>query len=882
MAGVDALTMQGRIVHVRPVDPGDEEAIRDLHERVSSNSRYLRFFSAGAAPQSEVRRLIRPPDEDHLALVVEDAGTVVCVGSYEKINARQADFALLVDDEHHGQGIGTLVLEHLTAAARRAGIETLVGDVLSANTTMLRVSADLGPGVHRSFGEDLGTLRVEVPTLVDEAALAAVGARDRTAEHRSLRPLFVPASIAVVGAGRKPGGIGHEVLTALVDGGYRGALYPVNPHADVIAGHPASPTVGAIGSHVDLAVIAVPEPAVAEVVADCAAAGVSVAVVLTSGLGEAGDEGAARQAALVRTAHAHGMRLVGPNCIGVLNTDPSVNLTATFAPSLPLPGGLAIASQSGAVGIAILEAAGRTGTGVSSFVSLGNKADVSGNDLLAYWYDDPATRAVALYLESFGNPRRFAWVARALARRKPVLAVKSGRSSGGRRAGASHTAAAAAPDVAVETLFHQAGVIRTDTLAELLDAARVLVDQPLPNGLRLGIVGNAGGLNVLAADAADSAGLTVPAVLGNPVDLGAEASPETLAAALSALAVSGEIDALVVTFVATRTNDAPGTLAAIGRAADAVPDLPVVTVAVGVPDSPAALGARRVPVYPLPEDAVRALGRAAHYAEWRRRPIGERPELSGVDSQRAQAVVTDALAGNPQGGWQPPTVAQALLDAYGVPTVPARVATDIGEAVRLATEFGYPVAVKSADPNVVHKSDIGAVWLNLTGPEAVRRAYVAIAAALGVSTPDVVVQRMAPPGVEIVAGLVHDPQFGSLVMAGLGGVHTDLLDDRSFRLLPLTTADAHDMWCSLRSAPLLTGYRGSEPADTGAVEDLLLRLGRLAEEVPEVAELDLNPVLAGPGGAVAVDVKLRLAPIGDEPDPYLRTLKAGTGEGGAT
>jgi len=715
-------------------------------------------------------------------------------------------------------------------------------------------------------------MRVEVPTLMDEAALAAVGARDRTAEHQSLRPLFAPASVAVIGAGRKPGGIGHEVLTSLVDGGYRGALYPVNPHADVIAGRPAYPTVGAIGAHVDLAVIAVPEPAVAEVVAGCAAAGVSAAVILTAGVGDS--------AALVRTAHASGMRLVGPNCIGIINTDPAVNLTATFAPSLPLPGGLAIASQSGAVGVAILDAAGRTGTGVSSFVSLGNKADISGNDLLAYWYDDPATRAVALYLESFGNPRRFAWVARALARRKPVLAVKSGRSSGGRRAGASHTAAAAAPDIAVDTLFHQAGVIRTDTLAELLDTARVLVDQPLPNGLRLGIVGNAGGLNVLAADAAESAGLMVPPALGNPVDLGAEASPETFAAALSALATSGEIDALVVTFVATRTNDAPGTLEAIGTAADAVPDLPVVAVVVGAGDPPAALGGRRVPVYPLPEDAVRALGRAAHYAQWRRRPIGARPDLSDVDSVRAHMVVADALAGKREGGWQPPAVAQALLDAYGVPTVAARVATDIGQAVSFATELGYPVAVKAADPNVVHKSDIGAVWLNLGGPEAVRRAYIAIAAVLGVSTPDVVVQRMAPPGVELVAGLVHDPQFGSLVMAGLGGVQTDLLGDRSFRLLPLTTADARDMWCSLRSAPLLTGYRGSEPADTAAVEDLLLRIGRLAEEVPEVAELDLNPVLAGPNGAVTVDVKLRLAPVGDEPDPYLRTLKAGSTEGG--
>ena len=887
--GVDALTMQGGIVHVRPVRPDDEVALRDLHDRVSSNSRYMRFFSAGAAPEGEVRRLTRRADDQHVALVVEDEGQIVCVASYEKLNAAEADFAVLVDDEHHGQGVGTLVLEHLSAAARRAGIETLIGDVLAVNTTMLRVSADLAPGIRQTLGEDIGTMRVKVPTQPDEAALAAVGVRDRTAEHRSLRPLFAPESVAVVGAGRKPGGVGHEILSALVDGGFGGALYPINPHADEIIGLRAYPTVASVGVPVDLAVVAVPGAAVADVIADCAGAGVHTAVILTSGLAETGPAGALEQAALVRIARAHGLRLVGPNCLGVLNTDPAVRLTATFAPSLPPAGGLAVASQSGAVGIAMLDAAARTGTGVSSFVSLGNKADISGNDLLAYWYDDPATRAVALYLESFGNPRRFAWVARALARRKPVLAVKSGRSRGGRRAGASHTAAAAAPDVAVDTLFAQAGVIRTDTLAELLDAARVLVDQPLPASNRLAIIGNAGGLNVLAADAAEPAGMTTPefseplrtalaaltpgsAGVANPVDLGAEVSAAVLAAAVSAVAASGEVDALVLTFVATRTNDVPGSLAALATAADGSPDLPVVAVVVGATDPPAALGARRVPVYPLPEDAVRALGRAVGYAEWRRQPIGDRPQLSGLHSERARSMVTGLLADGDRHGWQPPDVARELLECYGISVIETRVAGNIVDAVTTAAELGYPVAVKAADPNVVHKSDVGAVWLNLTGPESVRRAYLAIATALAVDTPDVVVQRMASPGVELVAGVVHDRQFGSLVMLGLGGVQTDLLGDRAFRLLPLTTRDAEGMWQSLHGAPLLTGYRGSEAANTGAVEDLLLRVGRMAEEIPEVAELDLNPLLAGPDGVVAVDVKLRLVPIGSEPDPYLRSL----------
>ena len=884
-AGVDALTMEGRIVRVRPVRPDDGAAIRDLYDRASPESRYLRFFGGGAATDAEVDRLVRPADEDHVALLVEHDATVVAVASSERIDAASAEFAVFVDDARQGQGIGTLLLEHLAAAARRAGIAELVGDVLAGNSRMLRVSGGLAPGVPRAYDEDHRVLRVRMPSLPGEQALDAVGSRDRTAEHRSLRPMLAPESVALVGAGRRPGSIGHEVLRALVDGGFTGPVYPVNPNATEIAGRPAYPSVAAIGQPVDLAVIAVPAAAVAAAMADCAAAGVRAAVVLTSGLGETGADGAAAQAAMVRLARSHGLRVAGPNCLGVLNTDPAVRLVATFAPSIPPPGGLAVASQSGAVGVAILEHATRAGLGISTFVSLGNKADVSGNDLLAYWYDDPATRAVALYLESFGNPRRFAWVARALARRKPVLAVKSGRSSSGQRAGLSHTAAAATSDTTVDTLFAQAGVIRTDTLGELLDAARVLVDQPLPAGNRLAVIGNAGGLNILAADAAEAAGLVVPelsaaaqaqvrsgaasaAAVGNPVDLGAEAGPEALAATVKALAGSGEVDALVATFVATRTNDVSGAVAALALAAEEVPDLPIAAVVVGAPDAPAALGSRRIPVFELPEDAVRALGHAARYAAWRRAPLGARPALPGVDPRGARSVV----AGRPA-GWQPPEVTQELLARYGISVAVTRIAADAVEAVHRAGELGYPVAVKAADERLVHKSDVGAVKLGLADADAVRAAYDAIADATGVPAPVVVVQPMVKPGVELIAGIVHDPLFGSLVMLGLGGVYTDVLGDRAFRLLPVTDVDAARMWRSLGAAPLLTGYRNTPAVDTAALEDLLLRLGRLAEDLPEVAELDLNPVLAGPDGVIAVDVKLRISPVSGEPDPYLRGLR---------
>ncbi|HWG99162.1 MAG TPA: GNAT family N-acetyltransferase [Pilimelia sp.] len=885
--GVDALTVAGRVVRVRPVGPADADAVRRLYGRASEQSRYVRFFRAGAAPEEEVRRLVRAPDGEHAALLAEDAGTAVGVASFERVGPGSAEFAVFVDDARQGEGIGTLLLEHLAGAARRAGIAELLGDVLASNGRMLRVSANLSPSVTRVSGAELGQVRVRVPTAPDDATIATLGARNRTAELRSMRPLLAPESVAVIGAGRMPGGIGHEVLRALLAGGFTGPVYPVNPRADEVAGIAAYPSVGAIGRPVDLAVVAVPAGAVRDVVADCAAAGTRAAVLLTSGLGESGSAGARAQAELVRLARAHGMRLVGPNCLGVLNTDPHVRLTATFAPTLPPPGGLAVASQSGAVGIALLDAAARSGAGISSFVSLGNKADVSGNDLLAYWYGDPATRAVALYLESFGNPRRFAWVARELSRRKPVLAVKSGRSTGGQRAGASHTAAAAVPDTMVDTLFAQAGVIRTDTLSELLDAARLLVDQPLPAGDRLGVLGNAGGLNVLAADAAAAADLVVPelsapvqaaiarlapaaAGRANPVDLGAEANPQTLAGAVAELARSGEVDALVIPFVATRTNDLAGSLAALAAIVDDHPDLPCAVAVVGAPDAPVTLGTRRVPVYPLPEEAVRAMGRAVCYAQWRRAPHGQRPTLSGVDGGAAREILAEALAAG--GGWQPADVAARLLACYRIPVIAARLAGSEADAVATAVELGYPVALKAADPELVHKSDLGVVRLGLADADEVRGAYRAVAAALGRDAPRVVVQPMADPGVEVVTGLVHDPVFGSVVMLGLGGVYTDLLADRAFRLLPLTDVDAARMWRSLRGAPLLTGYRGVAPADTAALEDLLLRVGRMAEDLPEVAELDLNPVLVGPSGAVAVDVKLRLAAVAGETDPYVRGL----------
>jgi acyl-CoA synthetase (NDP forming)/GNAT superfamily N-acetyltransferase len=884
--GLDALLMDGRIVHVRPVSEEDKEALSALYGRTSPRTRYLRFFSAGISVDREVQRLM--PGDDHAALLAEHDGLVVGVASYEVLSGNRAEMAILVDDDWQGDGIGSLLIEHLTAVARREGIQELVGDVLAANVKMLRTSASLAPGIARQHGEDPEVVRIHIPTQPDERALAAAGVRDRTAEHNSLRPLLAPASLAVIGVSRSQSGVGYEVLRGILASGFTGRTYPVNPHAKTIDGLACYQSIDTIPGQVDLAIIAVPATRTAEVVEECGAAHVGAAVVLSSGFAESGPAGAATQSHLLDSARRHDIRLVGPNCIGLINTDPFIRLNATFAATSPLRGHLAVASQSGAVGVAILDSAERSGVGISTFVSLGNKIDVSTNDLLSYWYDDITTQAVALYVESFGNPRRFTWLARALSTRKPILAVKSGRSVGGRRAGTSHTAAAAATDVAVDSLFRQAGVLRMNTLGELLDAARLLTEQPLPAGDRVAIVGNAGGLNILAADAAAAAGLRIvelsaalqqeladfaPHLAGasNPVDLGADAPPPAIGQAIRALASSGEADALVVTLVATRTNDLPGALAALTEAADDQPHLPMVAVVVGG-DSPLKLGRGNLPVYELPEDAVRSLGHACRYARWRREPAGAKPALPGIDRNAARRIVAAALVEGP--GWQPVAVSRALMACYGVPLLDSQLATNAEQAQTVARDLGFPVVMKATRPGLIHKTETGGVHLDLFDESAVRAAYLSIADALDETAPQVALQPMVQTGVELVVGVAHDALFGSLAMVGLGGVHTDVLGDRSFRSLPLTDRDSAAMWRELRAAPLLTGFRGAPATDTDALEQMVLRVAELASDFPEVSELDLNPVVVVPSGIAALDVKIKLLPATDEPDAYARSLAA--------
>ena len=890
-AGWDALAADGTVVHLRPVRHDDEDALRQLHERVSDRSIYLRFFTLnrGAGAVQSRHMAETAPADGHAVLVAEAGGRLVGVGSLEPLGNGEAEVAFLVDDAYHGRGLGTLLLEQLAALARDRGIQHLRAETLTENAAMLRVFADSGYTQIRSISEgvvDLSLNTSYAPTTIDRIA-----ERERSAERLSLEPLLSPRAVVVVGAGRGRGGIGHEVLLSLIESGFTGRVCAVNPHVapgDRIAGAEAFATIDDVPAPVDLAVVAVPADQVHGVVESCGKAGVRGAVILTSGFGEAGADGREGQRDLVRVARAHNIRLIGPNCLGITNTDPDVRLNATFATVRPEPGALAIAAQSGAIGIAVLDHASRVGPGISEFVSLGNKADVSGNDLLLHWWNDPRTEVIGLYLESFGNPRKFGRLARLVGRTKPVLVVKGGRSGGGRRAGASHTAAAATPDTAVDALFAQSGVLRMDSVEELIDTARVLALQPLPHGRRVGIIGNAGGAGVLAADAAEAHGLLVPELsdstkqalfeatravaTDNPADLGAAATGDRLAAGARILVHSGEVDAVLVVFAATRAGNIADVYDAIGTVA-AGSTIPVLMNCLGAPEASSRLpvpGGRDVPVFAFPETAMRALGRVVEYAEWRERPQGVIPDLEGIDRRAVRAIVEDFLADRAEGGWLPAAVADRLLAAVGIAVLPVVPAASAHDVVAAADRCGYPVVLKTAAAGVVHKSDTGGVRLGIADRHELKRAYEAMVAATG--DPAVVVQPMAPTGVELVAGILRDDLFGPVLMTGAGGVLTDLMADRSWRSLPLTDLDAANLLRSMRCAPLLSGYRGGPPADERAVLDVLHRIARLAELAPEVAELDVNPLVASPGGAYAVDIKVRLTPALQAPDAYDRRL----------
>jgi acetyl coenzyme A synthetase (ADP forming)-like protein len=704
--------------------------------------------------------------------------------------------------------------------------------------------------------------------------------------------MLQPRAVAVVGASRDAGSIGRRILDALVAAGFAGSIYPVNPAADEIAGRKAYRSVRDVPAGVDLAVVAVPREHVLAVVDDCAAAGVKSLVVITAGYAEAGAEGRALQQELVERVRGYGMRMVGPNCMGLLNANATTRLNASFSPVFALPGHIGLSSQSGALGLAILALASSRGVGLSTFVSVGNKADVSSNDLLEYWEEDDATRVILLYLESFGNPRRFARLARRIARTKPIVAVKAGRTRGGSRAAGSHTAALAANDVAVDALFHQSGVIRADTIDEMFDIAACLDAQPLPAGRRVAIVTNAGGPGILAVDACESSGLAVPpfssdtrarlgaflpqaASTGNPVDMVASAGPNDFRQAIEVVLADTDTDALIVIFAPVDVRQSAATVTAIREGiANArragVTMKPILACVMADPRQPQPLeiDGERIPAYAFPENAARTLAKVAAYAQWRTRKPGLLWGFDDVYAEDARVICRGAVEARGE-DWLTDEEMRRVLNAYSLPLAASAVAHTADDAAAVAAVLGFPVVAKIVSHRVQHKTELGGVLLNLQDANAVRRAFddiLARAKQAGVldAVDGVLIQPMLTGGVETMIGVAADRLFGPLIGFGLGGVRVELLGDVRFRIAPLTDVDADELVREIRGFPLLQGYRGQPAVDVEALRDVLLRVSRLADDVPEIVELDLNPVIALPAGhgCRIVDARIKVGPAG--------------------
>jgi acetyl coenzyme A synthetase (ADP forming)-like protein len=875
IVAMDVVLRDGSTARIRRTQPEDAEALVAFLSAMSPESRRLRFFTAAPNLRDAGRWAASVDSRGGLGLVATtgDPPTIVAHASYERMgDGDGAEVAFEVADSLRGRGLATILMAHLADGARAAGVSRFVAAVLPDNRRMLDVFREAGFPVEVTY--DLGQLAVELSTELSLETLERYEERERTAATAAVKHFLEPASVAVVGASRRPGAVGSAVLDNLLRSGFDGPVFPVNPHADEIRSVRAYPSVAELPETPELAVIAVPAASVPAVARDCAVRGVRALLVLSAGFAEAGPDGVRLQDELMAICRAAGMRLAGPNCLGALGARRPID--ATFVPHAAPPGRVALLSQSGGVGLALIEQAATLGLGLSSFVSIGNRPDISANDLLEYWEQDDRTDVVLLYLESFGNPRNFVRIARRLARRKPIVALRAGRSSAGARAAASHTGAlVAGSNAGIEALLQQAGVISAETLGELFDVGALIASQALPGGRRVAILTNSGGPAILCADACEAHGLELPelsptlrerlanalpehASTRNPVDMLAAAGADDFRAALSALADSEEVDAVVALFTPALSATADEVHAAIDEVSREV-RVPVLSVCFGAHAD--ASGPGGAAAFAFPESAARALAAAVRLAEWRAAPASEPPSFA--DARRADAAELLASAAGTGERWLEDREVERLLEAWGLPLVESVRAAGPAAAGRAAAELGGAVVLKAAGEGIVHKTDLGAVETGLVGEEAVRRAARAMSRRLrrrGLPPSDFLVQRQVSGGVEMLAGITLDPLLGPLVACAAGGTAVELLGDAAIRLAPLGEHDAREMVRSLSMFPLLDGYRGARPRDVAALEDLLTRLGALAAAHPEVIELDCNPVMVLERGAVVVDARVRVGP----------------------
>ncbi|MBA2952422.1 GNAT family N-acetyltransferase [Nocardioides sp. MAH-18] len=879
----DVLLRDGRAAHIRPIRAEDRDVFLEFYDRVSDQSKYYRFFSPmPRLSERDIERFINVDNVDRVAFVLTLQGQIIAVGRYDVIKPGEAEVAFLVEDQHQGRGIGQLLLEHLAQAGRERGVERFVAEVLPDNARMIQTFRDAGYRVASEYDE--GVLQLEFSIEPTETAIGLMSKREHRAEAASIERFFNPRSVAVIGASRRQETIGQALVRNLITGDFAGRVYAVNPTSSAVSGLPTYKSVTDIPDDVDVAIVAVPAESVQEVVLDCAAKGVHGLVVVSAGFAETGEEGRVRQRKLVGLSRSYGLRLIGPNCLGIINTDAKVSLNASLSPLMPPRGRAGFFCQSGALGTAILEKVYNRGLGLSTFVSAGNRADVSGNDLLQYWEEDDSTEVVLLYLESIGNPRKFSRIARRVSLRKPIIAVRSGRTTQGVPMGHA-VRKIAAPPAAVDAMFRQAGVIQVDTLEEMFDVAQLVAHQPLPRGRRVAIVGNSDAVGLLAADAAAAVGL----VVNKSTSLGADASAEDFEDALDAAIDDPEVDSVVAVYVPpinVSGEDVANVLAAVGEQSDK----PLVSSFLGVEGVPellrvpdvagATAGRGSVPSYPGVEAAVRALARVVEYAVWLRSPEGNDVDPADVDELGAKALVAEVLAANPQGTELDPDALAKLLAAYQIELWPVREVATRDEAVAAGEELGWDVVLKATAEHLRERPDQAHVWRNIDSAEEMVDAWDTLGSVITDSDrAGFVVQKNSSPGVPVAIRSIEDPLFGPVVSFGIAGPMTELLADRAYRIPPLSGRDAAAMVREIKSSPMLFGYRGSEVVDVAEVERLIQRVAQLQNDLPQLSALELSLVLAGADGATVLTAAGRVDPVVDpRSDWFVRRLSRPLGD----
>ncbi|WOO98470.1 GNAT family N-acetyltransferase [Micrococcus terreus] len=893
----DVVLRDGSTAHLRPIRPDDAEELARMHRQQSQTSIYLRFFTYKSSLSSkELQRFTQVDHRDRVALIVLRGGEIIGVGRYDRLDdPLEAEVAFNIADSQQGRGLGSILMEHLAVAARENGIRRFSAEVLPENRKMLSVFQESGFEISRRF--DDGVVAVEFSIDPTAKVRAVMESREHRAEAKSVSELLAPESVAVIGASREWGSVGYALLENLIEGGFTGPVYGINRDALELAGMISRASLDEVPGEVELAVVAVPVDEIPQVIQDCARKGVKGMLVVTTGFADAGPEGLARQRELVREARANGMRVIGPASAGLVNTDPAVSLNASVAPFLPLRGSVGLFSQSAAVGATLFAAAHRRGIGVSSMVSAGNRADVSGNDAMQYFEDDDSTTAVGVYLESFGNPRKFSRIARRLSRTKPVVVARSDVM--GRRLPPGHeTRTTQAPAGAVDSMLEQTGVIQVDNHDALMDLIQAVSCQPLPRGRRVGVVGNSPALNRVVADAAERHGLTVVQTV-EVEGLDAEHTTSDAEAALdravrSAVAQSDEssVDALLVVTQAGMQQN-PGDAVELARCVEQAArdsQIPVLASFTGVLDptfqSATVVGAgpaeqpgglqRGLPVFSSPEQAARVLSQLVDYVTWRSAEAGVPAEPTGIDRRRAEDLI-QGWAGRADGAELVRLSAQEteeLLACYGISVLPSARFTSADEAVAAADRLGWPVAVKAVDSYVRHRLDLGGVRLNIVDADSLRRNVEQMRQVLEpYGNPDLEVQSMAPSGQGCTITALEDPLLGPVVSFGIAGDAVDLLDDWVHRVPPLNDQDIQRMVRAPRAAAKLFGHGGLPDVDTAALEDLLARTAALKDDHPQVARIRFNPVLASAQGVTVLSAEIDVANAAQRTDSARRAMR---------